>query len=276
MEASTAGTDQQADPFAGSDAAASGDDPFAAAAPEEAVAESAQPEPDVQVEEAAPAADLPIVDKEGEAVNQTTEVQPNPHDQPAPPLSAAARSRLADEQSAAAKEEAAQPEAEEAPAQPPVEPQAPEETTPEPQPPVEPQAPAEAPVEPQEASGGGEPPSQPPTAAATEGGGGGGDDEQPEKAKQIRLYKLLYQTGPTTWEDTVIPDEYAEVVPDEKHGPQRFLKARNNDHARRLAFLIHDRPTAGVTIVPVPASSWKPKRVKAAPPKPDRERLEIE
>lgn len=249
MEASTA-----ADPFAGT--AAAGDDPFEQSAPPADV-----PPADVAVEEAeAP----PIVDKEGARV-EGTGVPSNPHDPPAPPMTKAARERAAAEAATGN-------------AQPPVEPQEqPEEEQPEPQPPVEPQAASEPSPEPQEAPGGAEPPQEPPAATGA-GESGKGDEPEPEPVagKQTRLYKLLYQTGATTWEETPIPDEYVEVVPDEVHGPQRFLKARNNDHARRLAFHIHERPTAGVTIVPVPASSWKPKRVKPAPPRPERERLEIE
>lgn len=169
----------------------------------------------------------------------------------------------------------------EAPAAPPVEEPPVEPTTPEPQPPAtEPEPPAEAPPAPQEAPGGGEPPQEPPAATGAEDGEQGGDDQpepqEAQQAKQLRLYKLLYQTGETTWEETPIPDEYVEVVQDEKGNSQRFLKARNNDHARKLAWVIHDRPAAGVTILPVPASSWKPKRIKPAPPAPERERLTIE
>lgn len=260
MEASASAPAAADDPFAGAPAAAS-DDPFA----EGAAPPADVPPADVAVEEP------PVVDREGEPVAQTA-VPPNPHPTPPPPLSKAERER------AAAAQATGGGEAAEAPAQPPVEPQTEgEDEQPAPQPPVEPQEAPEQPVEPQEAPAGGEPPQEPPAATGA-GESGGGDEPEPEPAtgKQTRLYKLLYQTGETTWEETTIPDEYVEVVPDEVHGPQRFLKARNNDHARRLAFHIHDRPTAGVTIVPVPASSWKPKRVKPAPPRPERERLEIE
>jgi hypothetical protein len=65
-------------------------------------------------------------------------------------------------------------------------------------------------------------------------------------------------------------------VPDEKHGPQRFLKARNNDHARRLAFSIHGRPEAGRHRRPRPGVVVEAARVKAAPPRPERERLVVE
>lgn len=223
-----------------SQAAATAEDPFAgtAAASDDPFAETA-PDP-------APAAPTeaveapPVVDREGARVPDTA--------------TAAGRAKAAEEG-----------------AQPPVETPAAESTEPEPQPPVE--APATA----AEGEGGDEPPQDPPAPAATADEGGSEPEPEPEPAaKQVRLYKLLYQTSQTTWEESDIPDEYAEVVPDEKHGPQRFLKARNNDHARRLAFSIHGRPDAGITIVPVPASSWKPRRVKAAPPRPERERLVVE
>lgn len=247
MEASGATTD---DPFAGTTAPP--DDPFADAAP------AAEEEP-------------PVVDKEGERV------QPDASSSEPGEGASAAGQRMAAE----AAEKAAAADAAEAPAQPPVEqPDQPEATEPPAQPPVEPQAPAEgaqAPVEPQGGTDGGQEPPTPPTGqGASEDGGSTEPEPEPAKGAQVRLYKLLYQTGPTTWEETQIPDEHAETVPDEKHGPQRFLKARNNDHARRLAWVIHGRPEAGITVIPVPASSFKPKRIKPKPPEPTRERLEIE
>jgi hypothetical protein len=226
-----------ADPFAGT--AAATDDPFAETAPP---ADPIPADTPSEVTGDGSGEALPVVDREGAPVG------------PPDTATAAGRARAA-----------------EAGAQPPVETPAAESTEPEPQPPVE--APATA----TEGQGGDEPPQDPPAPAATADEGGSEPEPEPTSgAKQVRLYKLLYQTGETTWEESPIPDEYAEVVPDEKHGPQRFLKARNNDHARRLAFSIHGRPDVGVTIVPVPASSWKPRRVKAAPPRPERERLVVE
>jgi hypothetical protein len=200
--------------------------------------------PDDPFADSAPAEEPPVVNKEGEPVQPDAS---QPEEVAQPPVEAPE-----------------QPEAAEPPAQPPVEAQAPAED-------------AQAPVEAQSGADGGQEPPTPPTGQGTQDGGGQEPDPEPVKeGAQVRLYKLLYQTGPTTWEESQIPDEHAQTVPDEKHGPQRFLKARNNDHARRLAWVIHGRPEAGITVIPVPASSFKPKRIKPKPPEPSRERLEIE
>jgi hypothetical protein len=222
------------------------DDPFAGttAPPDDPFADTAPAA-------TATAEEPPVVDKEGERVQPDA----SSSEPPAPAAEEVAQPPV---------EATEQPEATEPPAQPPVEPQAPAEG-------------AQAPVEPQSGTDGGQEPPTPPTGQGTQDDGSGSEpDPEAAKAAQVRLYKLLYQTGPTTWEESQIPDEHAEVVPDEKHGPQRFLRARNNDHARRLAFVIHGRPEAGVTVIPVPASSFKPKRIKPKPPEPSRERLEIE
>lgn len=108
-------------------------------------------------------------------------------------------------------------------------------------------------------------------AASSQDGGDG--NETAASGKQTRFYKLLYQTGETGWNEADLssaPADQKKVIDGEE-----FLVARNNDHARRLAFNILGRPEAGVTVNPIAKASWKPKRVRVAPPKPDRERLEI-
>lgn len=253
------------DPFEGGPAA----DPF-----EEASAASAEPPADVPAadeseplaptadpaaSEAIPAADIPVVDKEGAPVEPQTAVPANPHDPPAPPLpataTAAGRAKAAEEASAQAAESAQDgAQGDEA------------------------------------ADDGAAPLSDSERGQATEGSGsrgpgqrgeegddaqdGGSGEEEAASGKQTRYYKALYQTADKGWTEVDLsnaPADQKTVLDGEE-----FLVARNNDHARRLLFNILGRPDAGVTVNPIARASWKPKRVRVAPPKPDRERLEIE
>lgn len=74
----------------------------------------------------------------------------------------------------------------------------------------------------------------------------------------LRQYRLLYQTGPKTWEEHEWTEDGADV-------PTRILEARNNDHVIRLAFDLLGQPEGGVTVLPVPESSFKPKRLQRKP-----------
>lgn len=217
-------------------------DPFAQTAPAPA---SAIDPPD----DGPDAAEPPIVNREGEPVegdaNGATPVEAQPE--------AAAPAEAVD---ATPEEAAAQPEAAETPAQPPAEPQAAPEAA---QPPAQPAAQATAPA----------------TAASTDGA-----DEAaatPAEGKSPwRHYKLLYQTGPSQWAEFDLSSlaEDMKQYAEQKDG-EMFLRARNADHARRIAWVIFGRPEAGVTVNPVARSSWKPKRLSKAPPQPERERLVI-
>jgi hypothetical protein len=98
---------------------------------------------------------------------------------------------------------------------------------------------------------------------------------------------VLYQTGPSTFDlvdlKSKLPAHKDYVVkvtePAEKEGDPDvtnwYLQARNNDHAYRLCFTLFDRPASGVTVLPLPRASWRPRRVAPAPPAPERERLII-
>lgn len=118
-----------------------------------------------------------------------------------------------------------------------------------------PQEAQEAPQQPQESNGR--------TAVGPRGGKG-----------ELRYYKIAYQTGPSSWEfhtlDTVPEGVETEIVEGEK-----WVKARNNEHALRLGYAVLGAPQDGVTVWPVPKGAYKPKRVKPAPPKPERTRLVI-
>lgn len=105
----------------------------------------------------------------------------------------------------------------------------------------EPQPPAPAP-EPQASANG----QQAPAEAAT------------GSKSPLRQYRLLYQTGPKTWEEHEWMDEGAQV-------PTRILEARNNEHVIRQAFDLLGQPDGGVTVLPVPESSFKPKRLQRKP-----------
>jgi hypothetical protein len=234
-------------------------DPFATADPfaDQQPAETPAPAPDqtpVQAEQSAPEspADIPVVNAEGERVEQvggtgteggTAEVGGGQVGDPAEPTEPTVPS---DEQ----------PEPPGAPAD--------VQTAPAPDP---------APAAPQEAA---QPPQEPQQPAA-----------QPEAAPQqttpastaespLRHYALLYQSGEGQWTEydlTTLADSL-KVHTEVKDGVC-YLKARNADHARRIAWIIFGRPENGVTVNPVAKSSWNPKRLAPAPPAPERERLSI-
>lgn len=148
----------------------------------------------------------------------------------------------------------------------------------------EPQAAAEAPTappQPQEAGGGEQPPQEPPAPPATDepdADAAAPANPAPESGKKVetRLYKLLYQTGKAQWTEadlTGVPDEVKPYVASDEG--ELFLKARNNDHARRLAFAALGQPEAGVTVELVARTGWKPKRLSVAPPEPTKTRLVV-
>lgn len=220
------------------------------------------------VTEAPPTPDLPVVDKEGDPV-VTVPVAPNPVPQTPDPVAAP----------------------EEAPQAAPV-----AETVAPPQPATAPPAP---PVQPPT------PPTTGPASAATGPRGGTG---------AMRHYKLLYMSGPDQWTQVdlskvaadsgvvvcqVQPEKEladlaakkaeiangatgeklvklnSEVRSMEVLHKELWFEARNNEHANRLGFAIMGRPKGGAMIFPVPRGAWKPKSVKPAPPRPDRERVVI-
>jgi hypothetical protein len=104
-------------------------------------------------------------------------------------------------------------------------------------------------------------------AAATGPRGGKGE---------MRHYKLLYMTAERQWTEfdlsTVEVEGVTIVALDDEH----WIAARNNDHANRIAFTVLGRPADGVRAFPVPRGAWKPKTIKPAPPKPERESLVIQ
>lgn len=244
MEAADTSTTTPADdPF---ETPAAGD-PFeeAQATPPADAGEPLEPTTDPAAAEAIPAEDIPVVDREGQPVVQDDSSAAAEPDAPAAPEA----------------EAAAQPEAPAQPAESAQEAESAPEAAPEPQ-----------------ASGDGaqEPPQPPAANGAQDGEQGGGEEETtaPASGKQIRLYKLLYQTADGQWTEadmSTADEQYKEVQDGET-----WLKARNNEHALKIGFHILNRPQGGVTIAPVARSSWKPKRVGVAPPRPERERLVIE
>lgn len=240
------GSDIQ-DPFA---TGAPDADPFAGTAPAPA---SAIDPPD---DEATPPP--PVVNREGEPVesqggNGETPVEPQPAaEQAATPAEAPAEPQAAEEPQEGAQ---AAVEAPEAPAP---------ETAP--------------------ASGdGGQPPQPPDAPPATDDADNAEAAATPDEGKSPwRHYMLLYQTGEQQWTEydlsTVSAElkQYTELKDvDDKGNKALFLRARNADHARRIAWIIFGRPEGGVTVNPVARSSWKPKRLSKAPPQPERERLVI-
>lgn len=184
-----------------------------------------------------------------------------------------------------------QPPAEPAPTPPPA-----PAPTPEPSPePVQPPAPAPEPAavvsEPANGNGTGSEPAAPAAPASSNGGATESTPTTPPKAgeppKGYRHYVVLYQTGPTTFELANLQAKHAGhkdyvvkvTEPAEKEGESPvthwYLQARNNDHAYRLCFTLFDRPSDGITVLPLPKASWRPRRVAPAPPAPERERLVI-
>lgn len=130
----------------------------------------------------------------------------------------------------------------------------------------EPQAPAEVPVpdapaaetQPISSQDPSEPVDDPapdpaPEPAAADGGADAPADAPAEPKSPLRRYRILYQTA---------PDQWTEVEWQEKGKKTRICHARNNEHALRLAFGILGEPENGVTVLPVPDSGFKPKRLK--------------
>lgn len=104
---------------------------------------------------------------------------------------------------------------------------------------------------------------------------GEGDSGGGSKAV-FRRYKILYQSGENDWtvaDLSEVPDGI-EVQKREGDG-EEFIMARNADAGRRLAWSVLGRPQGGVRVNLVAESSWKPKLLRPAPPKPSTERLEI-
>jgi hypothetical protein len=223
-----------ADPFA----SGAGGDPFATApANGETPVTPEAPAAD------APAADIPVVNREGEQIEppaaEATEPETPAEPTPEPP--------------AAPEEAPAAPEQPEAPAEP-------QEA---PQPPVEPQE-QETPA----------PAAQPAATASSDGAQAAAADTGGKSP--IRHYKLLYQTADKQWTEADLSGIGDDLKPHtETIEGEVFLRARNADHARRLAWIIFGRPQNGVTVNPVAKSSWKPKRLSPAPSAPERERLSI-
>ena len=165
-----------------------------------------------------------------------------------------------------------------APAEPPAAPQEAPEQPQEPQQPETPaEQPAEAPAAPEDAPQAVAPPQ--PTAAQQQEAAASSDAPAPAQdggKSPLRHYALLYQTDDNQWTEydlTTLPDEL-KVHTEHKDGAT-YLRARNADHARRIAWIIFGRPANGVTVNPVAKSSWNPKRLAPAPPAPERERLSI-
>lgn len=206
--------------------------------------------------------DLPVVNREGEPVaapvfDPVTQTLQKPADQDAP--------IEAQDVPAAADDAPAAPEAPEAAVD-------------------APEAPQEA-QEPETATDGGEqppqePPVAPPTPAEPTGAAGGEETATtgPRGGKgEMRFYKLLYLTGESQWTEHKLDPQHPE------HGEyialidgEPWMKARNNDHAKRIGYTLLGRPKDGVRLFPVPKGAWKPSTVKPAPPKPERESLVIE
>lgn len=78
--------------------------------------------------------------------------------------------------------------------------------------------------------------------------------QEPKGTSPMRQYHILYQTGPNQWTEA----EWA----GDGGGKTKIVQARNNDHALRQAFVILGQPKEGVTVLPVPVSGFKPKRLK--------------
>lgn len=234
------------------------DDPFADTPP--AADEIAAEAPTAD----APAGDIPVVDREG------APVAPGPLDalvgEQAPPP--------AEEPPAAPEAPAAPSEVPEAPAEPPVAPEAPAEA------PVPHQEPPATPATQPTTTEGAESAPGPEEAAAAAAAATAPADTPPAdapkaKAKgEMRHYKVLYRTGPTTWEEHPLTDVPQGVSVVEVEG-EKWIEARNNDHATRIAFAVLGSPQEGAEVWPAPRGAFKPKKVNPAPPAPERTRLVI-
>lgn len=216
------------DPFQTGVGTPATDDPFEGGTTSEAEVADEVAATEPVPADAPPAADIPVVDKEGEPVEQ-------------PPVEAPA------------------PEATEPVEQPPVEPQPAEPAPQGASAPVEAAPAAEEPqAQPEEAPVADEQPAAQQPAA-----------EEPPAAQQetqadkgtLRGYKLLHQTGEGTWAESKLDTLKAEEKVKADDGEELML-ARNNDHARRLAFKAHGQPSEGVTVAIIARTSWKPRRLK--------------
>lgn len=224
-------------------------DPFADSAPGAEI----EDDPFAQADEAA-TAEPPTVNREGAPVEAAA-----PPETPVPAV-----------------EDPATPAPAEAPAEAPA---APVEQPPAPEPPAAPAAPAPAPAEaPAAPAPAPEQPAAPAAPAPAEEGDQGEAPPAAEAAadndKQIRHYKPMYQTGEKQWTEATLdnPPEGVTVVTIDG---EQFIEARNNEHALRLSYAVIGSPREGASIWPVPRGGYKPKRVKPAAPRPERERLEI-
>jgi hypothetical protein len=215
-------------------------------APEPTPEPTPEPQPDAPAEPTPePSPDIPQVDREGQ------------------PVSSGPLATTEEDASAAAPEEP--------PAEQPADQMAPVEAV------EQPQAPAEAPPQP-ETPAAPEPQQQAPPAAPDQAPSNGTQAESnSDGPKSIRHYKLLYATGPTSFEVAPLTDgdgkakeEYVKLIEGE-----HYLEARNNEHAYKLAFHLMGAPREGVTLWPVPKASYRPRKVSPAPPAPERERLVI-
>lgn len=146
-----------------------------------------------------------------------------------------------------------------------------------------PEAPQEAPEAPQEAE---EPQGQAdvqdgePEAQADEEGDGEEEKEPSGPKTPIRYYRLMYQTADNQWTEVDVSNVRdlgveTETTREKGLGQVTWIKARNNDHALRIAWVILGRPAEGVRAWPVPRGSFKPKLLRPKPPQPARESLEI-
>jgi hypothetical protein len=249
-----------------------GGDPFADAAPGGPAADPFADPPTVEGDLAAevaatPAEEPPIVNREGEPAEP-----PAPADGPDPAAAQPPVESAADtgELNAPADHMAAEPPAapEEA-AQPPEEPQA------TPAPPEVAAAPPQAAPEPPAAPEAAAAPEQTPAAPAASEPDAEATTPPARGKGEMRHYKAFYQTGTNAWAEYPLTGEPPDGVKVVQVEGEAFFEARNNDHATRIAFALLGQPQDGVTVWPVPKGAYKPKRVKPAPPRPERTRLEI-
>lgn len=231
------------DPFAAAAPGAVADDPFADPAPggEDIAAEVA----------ATPTGDLPVVDREGAPVAPPAPAEGEDPAAGAPAVVNEDETPLAAPVPAQSVEQDAARDAGQSSA------------VPAQEPPVEP---SQAPQAPQEAP---QPAAQP--AAAD----GGGMAEAAKPKGEMRHYKCLQQTADKQWTEFALSGELPEGVKVVSIDGEPFFEARNQDHATRICYALLGTPTEGTTVWPVPKGAFKPKRVKPAPPSPERTRLVI-
>lgn len=107
-------------------------------------------------------------------------------------------------------------------------------------------------------------------APSTEGG------RRQRGTSPLRHYKILFQTSETGWDEVKLdPKNTPDGVSIVKDEDTMWIEARNNEHAMRVGYVLLGSPNEGATILPIPQGGWKAKRVRKAPPRPERERLEI-